>query len=151
MFQRGDLITVTAREGEWWTGVLNGTQGVFPYNYVQPSGGAARCSPTASHSSSSSSLMDVSGSVAVAVKQTLLVRAKVAFAAQQPGQLSLSPGEYIKVLKQAPSGWWEGQLQSRGKRRQLGWFPANRVELLSRHAERSKSVSGVYVHVLNNT
>lgn len=56
----------------------------------------------------------------------------LAFHEQQEGQLSLVPGEYIRVRKQANNGWWEGELQSRGKQRKAGWFPANRVELLQR-------------------
>ena len=35
-FKEGDLIQVTAQEGEWWTGVLRGVSGIFPSNYVQP-------------------------------------------------------------------------------------------------------------------
>lgn len=34
-FKTGDIINVHEQEGEWWKGELNGTTGIFPYNYVQ--------------------------------------------------------------------------------------------------------------------
>ncbi|KAI7892738.1 uncharacterized protein EV154DRAFT_503953 [Mucor mucedo] len=37
-FQEGDLITIvqkTDSQDDWWTGKLNGKQGIFPANYVQ--------------------------------------------------------------------------------------------------------------------
>lgn len=35
-FQQGDVITVTKKEGDWWTGTVGGRTGVFPSNYVKP-------------------------------------------------------------------------------------------------------------------
>lgn len=35
-FQQGDVIVVTKKEGDWWTGVVSGKTGVFPSNYVKP-------------------------------------------------------------------------------------------------------------------
>ena len=35
-FEEGDVITVTAKNGEWWTGELRGKEGVFPANFVEP-------------------------------------------------------------------------------------------------------------------
>lgn len=35
-FQQGDVITVTKKEGDWWTGIVGGKTGVFPSNYVKP-------------------------------------------------------------------------------------------------------------------
>ena len=29
-------ITVIAKNGDWWTGVIGDRQGVFPFNYVEP-------------------------------------------------------------------------------------------------------------------
>lgn len=29
------MIKVIKKDGDWWTGVLNGKTGVFPANYVQ--------------------------------------------------------------------------------------------------------------------
>ena len=39
-----------------------------------------------------------------------------------------------KVSKQTGSGWWFGELQTRGKARQTGWFPADHVDLLQKKA-----------------
>lgn len=35
-FQQGDVVVVTRKEGDWWTGVVGGKTGVFPSNYVKP-------------------------------------------------------------------------------------------------------------------
>ena len=34
-FNAGDIILVTKKDGEWWTGKINDTIGIFPSNYVQ--------------------------------------------------------------------------------------------------------------------
>ncbi|XP_057244007.1 intersectin-1-like [Malurus melanocephalus] len=34
-FQQGDLILVTKKDGDWWTGTLGDKSGVFPSNYVR--------------------------------------------------------------------------------------------------------------------
>lgn len=48
------------------------------------------------------------------------------------------------IRKKTDSGWWEGELQIRGKRRQIGWFPATYVKVLQsgRLSGRSTPVSG---------
>ncbi|VDI69797.1 intersectin, partial [Mytilus galloprovincialis] len=53
-----------------------------------------------------------------------------AYSATGPEQLSLQPGQVIQVRKKSPSGWWEGELQARGQKKKIGWFPANYVKLL---------------------
>ena len=35
-FNEGDVIKVTEKDEGWWTGVLNGQEGMFPENYVKP-------------------------------------------------------------------------------------------------------------------
>lgn len=35
-FQQGDIVMVTRKEGDWWTGTIGGRTGVFPSNYVKP-------------------------------------------------------------------------------------------------------------------
>ena len=49
-------------------------------------------------------------------------------------QLSLHPGQLIQVRKKSASGWWEGELQARGQKKKIGWFPANYVKLLGSSA-----------------
>nr|CAD7418229.1 unnamed protein product [Timema poppensis] len=34
------------------------------------------------------------------------------------------------VRKKTTTGWWEGELQAKGRKRQIGWFPASYVKLL---------------------
>ncbi|ODM95300.1 Intersectin-2 [Orchesella cincta] len=46
------------------------------------------------------------------------------------GQLTLTRGQLITVRKKSPSGWWEGELQAKGKKRQIGWFPGSYVKVL---------------------
>lgn len=48
------------------------------------------------------------------------------------------------IRKKTDSGWWEGELQARGRRRQIGWFPATYVKVLQsgRLSGRSTPVSG---------
>ncbi|XP_063218277.1 intersectin-1 isoform X2 [Bacillus rossius redtenbacheri] len=46
-------------------------------------------------------------------------------------QLSLQRGQLLMVRKKSDTGWWEGELQAKGKRRQIGWFPASYVKLLA--------------------
>lgn len=59
-------------------------------------------------------------------------------------QLSLARGQLIMIRKKTDSGWWEGELQARGRRRQIGWFPATYVKVMTsgRLSGRSTPVSG---------
>lgn len=34
-FVAGEMVTVTKKDGDWWTGVIGDRTGVFPSNYVQ--------------------------------------------------------------------------------------------------------------------
>ena len=49
IFEAGEYITVTTKNGDWWTGIIGERTGVFPYNYVEPApeGGAATVSDVA--------------------------------------------------------------------------------------------------------
>lgn len=40
--------------------------------------------------------------------------------------LSFRGGEYIRVIHRDPSGWWDGEVDSR-----RGWFPSNYVKPLT--------------------
>ena len=125
-FVKGDLIKVTSKnteDGGWWRGELGGISGVFPSTYVQPVPPPEQPSPVPVES-------PVPSGSAPAAKKRLVGRVVASFRAEQAGQLTLSPGQLVLVRQQEPSGWWEGELQSRRKHRQAGWFPANRVELL---------------------
>lgn len=67
-----------------------------------------------------------------------------AYEATSTEQLSLTRGQLIMIRKKTDSGWWEGELQARGRRRQIGWFPATYVKVLTsgRLSGRSTPVSG---------
>lgn len=34
-FSAGDQIVILSQDGQWWRGELNGSEGQFPFNYVQ--------------------------------------------------------------------------------------------------------------------
>ena len=52
-----------------------------------------------------------------------------AYTATSSEQLSLKPGQVVIVRSKAENGWWEGELQARGQKKQVGWFPASYVKL----------------------
>lgn len=117
-FQQGDIVTVTRKEGDWWTGVVGTKTGVFPSNYVKPR-------------DSSSESLSLSGKTGSLGKKPEIAQVIAPYTATGAEQLTLAPGQLILIRKKNPGGWWEGELQARGKKRQIGWFPANYVKLLS--------------------
>jgi len=53
-----------------------------------------------------------------------------AYTATSKEQLTLARGQMVLVRKKTSTGWWQGELQGgKGKKRQLGWFPATYVKL----------------------
>ncbi|XP_029926116.1 intersectin-1 isoform X1 [Myripristis murdjan] len=117
-FQQGDIVMVTRKEGDWWTGVVGGKTGVFPSNYVKPR-------------DSSSESLGPAGKTGSLGKKPEIAQVIAPYSATGAEQLTLAPGQLILIRKKNPGGWWEGELQARGKKRQIGWFPANYVKLLS--------------------
>ncbi|XP_076839345.1 LOW QUALITY PROTEIN: intersectin-1-like [Brachyhypopomus gauderio] len=115
-FQQGDVITVLRREGDWWTGTAGGRTGVFPSNYVKPK---------------DSEGLGPAGKTGSLGKKPEIAQVIAPYTATGTEQLTLAPGQLILIRKKNPGGWWEGELQARGKKRQIGWFPANYVKLLS--------------------
>ncbi|KAH7639675.1 intersectin-2-like protein [Dermatophagoides farinae] len=63
-------------------------------------------------------------------KKQEIVQAVAAYTATGPEQLSLEIGQLIQVRKKTQTGWWEGELQAKGKKKQVGWFPASYVKPL---------------------
>uniref|UniRef100_A0A670K6V8 Intersectin-1 n=1 Tax=Podarcis muralis TaxID=64176 RepID=A0A670K6V8_PODMU len=115
-FQQGDLILVTKKDGDWWTGTLGDKSGVFPSNYVRLK---------------DSEVPGTAGKTGSLGKKPEIAQVIASYIATGPEQLTLAPGQLILIRKKNPGGWWEGELQARGKKRQIGWFPANYVKLLS--------------------
>lgn len=44
------------------------------------------------------------------------------YAATEPGELTFTKGDYITVIAEDPSGWWQGRNERTG---QTGVFPSN--------------------------
>ncbi|KAG6460313.1 hypothetical protein O3G_MSEX011907, partial [Manduca sexta] len=59
-----------------------------------------------------------------------IAQAIASYTATSAEQLSLQKGQLLVVRKKADSGWWEGELQAKGRNRQVGWFPASYVKVL---------------------
>ncbi|NXI54532.1 ITSN2 protein, partial [Chloroceryle aenea] len=141
-FTEGEEILVTQKEGEWWTGSIDGRTGIFPSNYVRPKDQDASSN---------------AGKTGTINKKPEIAQVTTAYAASGTEQLSLAPGQLILILKKNASGWWQGELQARGKKRQKGWFPASHVKLLGPSSERTTSaapsvcqVIAMYDYTANN-
>ncbi|XP_042185757.1 intersectin-2 [Oncorhynchus tshawytscha] len=121
-FREGDVILVTQREGEWWSGGIGDRTGVFPSNYVKP-----KETDTSSNS----------GKSGQPGKKPEIAQVSTTYTATGTEQLSLAPGQLILILSKNPTGWWLGELQARGKKRQKGWFPASHVKMLGSNSGKS--------------
>ncbi|XP_059155381.1 intersectin-1-like isoform X4 [Physella acuta] len=117
-FNEGDMIYVTSTSGDWWSGMLGeqGKSGIFPANYVKK----LEIQPEQK-----------------SVKKPEIARVIAPYVATGTGQLSLETGNLINVRQKSPRGWWEGELQVRGQKKRIGWFPANYVKLLGASSARS--------------
>uniref|UniRef100_A0AAQ6AK23 Intersectin-1 n=1 Tax=Amphiprion ocellaris TaxID=80972 RepID=A0AAQ6AK23_AMPOC len=135
-FQQGDIVMVTRKEGDWWTGMVGGKTGVFPSNYVKPR-------------DSTSESLGPAGKTGSLGKKPEIAQVIAPYSATGAEQLTLAPGQLILIRKKNPGGWWEGELQARGKKRQIGWFPANYVKLLSPSTTLCQ-VIGMYDYVAQN-
>ncbi|XP_075398453.1 intersectin-1 isoform X2 [Tenrec ecaudatus] len=133
-FNKNDVITVLEQQDMWWFGEVQGQKGWFPKSYVKLISGPVRKSTSMDSGSSESpaSLKRVaSPATKPAVSGEEIAQVIASYTATGPEQLTLAPGQLILIRKKNPGGWWEGELQARGKKRQIGWFPANYVKLLS--------------------
>uniref|UniRef100_A0A3B4AJK8 Intersectin 1 (SH3 domain protein) n=1 Tax=Periophthalmus magnuspinnatus TaxID=409849 RepID=A0A3B4AJK8_9GOBI len=111
-FNKNEIITVLEQQDMWWLGELqSGQRGWFPKSYVK--------------------LISASVPPPAGVAGEEIAQVIAPYTATGAEQLTLAPGQLILIRKKNPGGWWEGELQARGKKRQIGWFPANYVKLLS--------------------
>ncbi|XP_047429814.1 intersectin-2a isoform X3 [Mugil cephalus] len=117
-FVEGDVVILTEREGEWWRGCIGDKTGVFPSNYVRP------VEPEVSRPGVSNKKPEIAQVVTTTVAPTIY-------------QLHLSPGQLIVILAKNSTGWWLGELQARGKKRQRGWFHSSHVKLLGPSSTKS--------------
>uniref|UniRef100_A0A3B4YRJ6 Intersectin 2a n=1 Tax=Seriola lalandi dorsalis TaxID=1841481 RepID=A0A3B4YRJ6_SERLL len=121
-FVEGDVVMVTEREGEWWRGCIGDQTGVFPSNYVRPVEPEVR--ELVSRPGAPAKKPEIAQAVTTTVTPTM-------------HQLHLSPGQLIVVLAKNSTGWWLGELQARGKKRQRGWFHSSHVKLLGPSSSKS--------------
>ncbi|KAF7666555.1 hypothetical protein LDENG_00101420 [Lucifuga dentata] len=117
-FVEGDVVMVTEKDGEWWRGCIGDQTGVFPSNYVRP------VEPEITRAGGPIKKPEIAQAVTTSVAPTV-------------HQLCLSPGQLIVVLVKNSSGWWLGELQARGKKRQRGWFHSSHVKLLGPSSGKS--------------
>lgn len=80
---------------------------------------------------SSSNTSSTSSSGVIVCTQPEFARVIAPYKATSAGQLTLQPGQVVQLRKRSPKGWWEGELQQRGHIRQIGWFPADFVRLIT--------------------
>ena len=121
-FPEGSIINVTKKEGDWWIGEFNGSVGVFPSNYV---------SPLAMETNLDLLNVPQDFTPRGTRKNPQIARVIVGFSAIQEGQISLIPGQLVLVKKREDNGWCVGELQVRGEQRKTGWFPSNRIEMMT--------------------
>ncbi|XP_053087882.1 intersectin-2a isoform X3 [Pangasianodon hypophthalmus] len=110
-FRADDVVLVMEKEGEWWKGCIGDQSGLFPSNYVKPK-------------DYDSAKAGASG------KKPEIAQVTTACKAMTAEQLNVTPGQLILVLHKNSCGWWLGELQARGKKRQKGWFHSSNVRLL---------------------
>ncbi|CAG5853966.1 unnamed protein product [Menidia menidia] len=120
-FREGDVILVSKREGEWWNGSIGDQRGLFPSNYVKPK---------------ETDTSSTSGKKKPEIAQVIRPQSSGG-----PEQLNLENGQLILILGKTSTGWWLGELQARGKKRQKGWFPASNVKILGSNSGKSTPAS----------
>nr|XP_036222341.1 intersectin-2 isoform X4 [Bactrocera oleae] len=138
-FNAGEMVMVIKKEGDWWTGTIGTRTGMFPSNYVQKADVGTASADTA---------LDIAGAFddqkGMRAKRSEIAQVIAPYEATSTEQLSLTRGQLIMIRKKTDSGWWEGELQAKGRRRQIGWFPATYVKVLQggRNSGRNTPVSG---------
>lgn len=160
-FSAGEIVLVVKKEGDWWHGIINQKCGIFPSNYVQILPNQFITTRTGDTVAEQNGVMggqiqqDVEAEMKpVAEQQVVTEENKEAGKGKKPeiaqviapydatsgNQLSLQRGQLVMIRKKTASGWWEGELQAKGKKRQIGWFPATYVKVLG-GSSRSTPVS----------
>ncbi|XP_058125707.1 intersectin-1 isoform X2 [Anopheles coustani] len=223
VFDAGETIAVSKKEGDWWTGTIGNRTGIFPSNYVQKQEAEAMNGNQTSYDEQPSAQIEHSQTTAqtyemetkrkqstpatttttttttpsntqdaedarnqaeldsevsqintqppqapavnedniryssmsmTSATPSLRRKGEVAqviapYEATSSEQLSLQRGQLIMIRKKTDSGWWEGELQAKGRRRQIGWFPATYVKILQggRNSGRNTPVSASKVEL----
>ncbi|XP_055386023.1 intersectin-1 [Condylostylus longicornis] len=190
-FNAGEIIIVTKKDGDWWTGRIGERVGLFPSNYVEKAdiGSGDKNvikSEVIQNDMTTNEIQNVTaiqqneesrtqeeldtevsqintqknienqGSYSRPMSRTSsmtpgmrgkkgeIAQVLAPYEATSSEQLSLVRGQLIMIRKKTDSGWWEGELQAKGRRRQIGWFPASYVKVLQggRNSGRNTPLSG---------
>ncbi|KYQ52515.1 Intersectin-2 [Trachymyrmex zeteki] len=166
-FNQGEVVLVTKKEGEWWTGCIGNKSGIFPSNYVEKYNGPNQDaslstnvqSTTIAATEETKNEADTMATVRAQVfnfiheenlfsqrgRKPEIVQVIAPYQATSSEQLDLQRGQLIMIRKKTDSGWWEGELQARGKKRQVGWFPATYVKPLTSSSNRRETF---FVYIL---
>ncbi|KAM7354142.1 dynamin associated protein 160 isoform 4-T4 [Cochliomyia hominivorax] len=141
-FSAGEMVMVIKKEGDWWTGTIGNRTGMFPSNYVQKADVGGSAAITSTETNITSAYDDTFKGMRA--KRSEIAQVIAPYEATSSEQLSLTRGQLIMIRKKTDSGWWEGELQAKGRRRQIGWFPATFVKVLQggRNSGRNTPVSG---------
>jgi hypothetical protein len=140
VFNVGETIVVTRSDGDWWTGSIGDRTGIFPANFVKKLD--VRPAAPATAGSAAAVVAEEAVQKLSTVKKPEIATVIAAYEATGPEQLALQLGQLIQVRKKTDTGWWEGELQVRGQRRRVGWFPANYVKVLGPGGSRLSADAG---------
>ncbi|KAK3893529.1 hypothetical protein Pcinc_002655 [Petrolisthes cinctipes] len=153
-FNAGEVILVVKKEGDWWHGIINQTSGIFPSNYVEllpnqfitNTGNKVEEESVGGMAQEENQEAELEQELVASVdkgskgKKPEIASVLAPYDATSSNQLSLQRGQLVMIRKKTASGWWEGELQAKGKKRQIGWFPATYVKVLG-GSSRSTPVS----------
>lgn len=144
IFDEGQKLRVVVKNSEWWTGQFGEKLGVFPSNYVAPEGEVPAADngvhvaetennhPVAPKPVEEPAVVKVKSKKSKEEKKLELAKVVAPYEGTSAEQLSLVAGQMILIRKKADTGWWQGEIPGggKGKKRQIGWFPATYVKIL---------------------
>ncbi len=150
-FSSGERLLVLQKDGDWWTGKIGDRTGIFPANYVQKEGEVrvesveVRVEPVVPEESQATAPIPVPVTTVQPVptpqpEPPEIGKVIAHFSSGAANQISLEPGDLVRIHSKSPSGWWEGELQKKGQEKKTGWFPGNYVQMIT---QKPKTVDGL--------
>eukprot|EP00743_Colponemidia_sp_Colp-15_P010849 GILK01012010.1.p1 GENE.GILK01012010.1~~GILK01012010.1.p1 ORF type:complete len:1074 (-),score=228.04 GILK01012010.1:188-3313(-) len=128
----GDIIMVLQQDDSgWWAGrVEQGTDkgkvGWFPTDFVKllnpPEEKSVPVDPPISESSDQPGIIQPDNQ-----ESEMYAICTAAYVSKNEGQLSMEPGDLVRIIQRESDGWWAGYLKGT-----VGWFPAEVVDLQTR-------------------
>uniref|UniRef100_A0A8C0AXE6 Intersectin-1 n=1 Tax=Buteo japonicus TaxID=224669 RepID=A0A8C0AXE6_9AVES len=111
-FQQGDMILVTKKDGDWWTGTLVSVIDLLMcLILLKEFPGTSKTTPTELPKST-------------ALPSVCQVIGMYDYTAQNDDELAFNKGQIINVLNKEDPDWWKGEVNG-----QVGLFPSNYVKL----------------------